>query len=163
MTIFRMLLAFFFRPKCLTLRGLVIALTTITWQQKFIVGGGSSYPWSRFMAGCPILILMASLNFLFNQMSSLPSTLTLSLVILWCSCAQCSPTAVSGFLRLRCSFILVARVLPIWHMYSVCEGAFYDELLLSCDRRQGDHMTSEEECAKYSKASHQWKNQDSER
>ena len=37
----------------------------------------------------------------------------------------------------------------------------YDELLLSCDRRQGDHVTSEgealrpeEEYAKYSKASH---------
>ncbi len=81
------------------------------------------------MAGCPILVSMASLTFLFNQMSSLASTLTLSLVILWCSCAQCSPTAVS-------------------------------ELLLSCDRRQGDHVTSEgealrpeEEYAKYSKAS----------
>ena len=42
---FRIIRAFFFRPKCLTLRGHVIALTTITWQQKFIVdgGGGSSY------------------------------------------------------------------------------------------------------------------------
>ena len=37
----------------------------------------------------------------------------------------------------------------------------YDELLLSCDRRQGDHVTSEgearrpeEEYAKYSKAGH---------
>ena len=37
----------------------------------------------------------------------------------------------------------------------------YDELLLSCDRRQGYHMTSEgealrpeEECAKHLKASH---------
>ena len=29
-------------------------------------GGGSSYPWSRFMAGCPILISMASLTFLFS-------------------------------------------------------------------------------------------------
>ena len=60
--------------------------------------GESLYPWSRFKAGCPIL--MAS-----NQMSSLASTLTLSLVILWCSCAQCSPTAVSWFPRLRWSFI----------------------------------------------------------
>ena len=34
------------------------------------------------MAGCPILILMASLSFLLNQTSSLASTLTLSLVIL---------------------------------------------------------------------------------
>ena len=49
-----------------------------------------------------------SLTFLFNQMFSLASTLTPSLGILWCSCAQCSPTAVSGFLRLRWSFILVA-------------------------------------------------------
>ena len=32
-----MLRAFFFRPKCLTLRGHVIALTTITRQQKFQV------------------------------------------------------------------------------------------------------------------------------
>ena len=39
--------------------------------------GGSSYPWSRFMAGCPILISMASLTFLLNQPSSLASTLTL--------------------------------------------------------------------------------------
>ncbi len=138
---FQLLRAFFFRPKCLTLRGHVIALTTITWQHKFIVDGGSSYPWSRFMAGCPILISMASLIFLFNQTSSLASTLTLSLVILCCSCAQCSPTAVSGFLRLSSS--------PI-----------YDELLLSCDHRQGYHMTSEGEalrpeegCAKHLKAS----------
>ena len=45
----------------------------------------------RFMAGRPILILMASLTFLFNQTSDLASTLslTLSLVILLCSCAQC--------------------------------------------------------------------------
>ena len=28
-------------------------------------------PWSRFMAGCPIFIFMASLTFLLNQMSSL--------------------------------------------------------------------------------------------
>ena len=28
--------ASFFRPKCLTLRGHVTALTTVTWQQKFI-------------------------------------------------------------------------------------------------------------------------------
>ena len=39
-----------------------------------------------------------SLTFLFNQMPSLARTLTLSLVILWCSCVQCSLTAVSGFL-----------------------------------------------------------------
>ena len=107
----------FFRPKCLTLRGHVTALTTVTWQQKFIVDGGSSYPWSRFMAGCTILISMASLTFLFNQLSSLTSTLTLSLVIVWCSCVQCSPTAVSGFLRLRWSFILVASILPVSPMY----------------------------------------------
>ena len=80
-------------------------------------GGGSSYPWSRFMADCTILISMASLTFLFNQLSSLASTLTLSLVIVWCSCAQCSPTAVSGFLRLRWSFILVASILPVSPMY----------------------------------------------
>ena len=81
-------------------------------------GGGSSYLWSRFMAGCPISISMASLTFLFkNQTSSLASTLTLSLVILWYSCAQCSPTAVSGFLRLRWSFILVASVLPVSPVY----------------------------------------------
>ena len=30
----------FFRPKCLTLRGHVTVLTTITWQQKFTVDGG---------------------------------------------------------------------------------------------------------------------------
>ena len=48
---------------------------SLTWQQTFIVDGGSSYPWSRFMAGCPILISMASLTFLLNQMSSLASTL----------------------------------------------------------------------------------------
>ena len=42
----------FFRPKCLPLRGHVTVSTTVTWQQKFIVDGGSSYPWSRFMAGC---------------------------------------------------------------------------------------------------------------
>ena len=30
---------------------------------------------------------------------------------------QCSPTAVSGFLRLRSSFILVASVLPVSSMY----------------------------------------------
>ena len=68
-------------------------------------------------AGCPILISMASLTFLFNQMSSLASTLTLSLVILLCSCGQCSPTAVSGFLMLRWTFILVASVLPVSPMY----------------------------------------------
>ena len=38
---------------------------------------GNSYPWSRFMAGWSILISMASLTFLFNQMSSLASNLTL--------------------------------------------------------------------------------------
>ena len=80
-------------------------------------GGGSSYPWSWFMAGCPILISMASLIFLFTQTSSLAITLTLSSVIFWCSCAQCSPTAVSEFLRLRWSFILVASVLPVSPMY----------------------------------------------
>ena len=37
--------------------------------------------------------------------------------MLWCSCAQCSPTAVSGFPRLRWSFILVASVLPVSPMY----------------------------------------------
>ena len=37
---------------------------------------------SWFMAGYPILILMASLTFLFNQMSSLANTLTLSETIL---------------------------------------------------------------------------------
>ena len=41
---FLMLRAYFFRPKCLTLRGHVIALT------KFTVDEGSSYPWSRFKA-----------------------------------------------------------------------------------------------------------------
>ncbi len=66
---FRILRVFFFRPKCLTLRGHVISLTTFTWQQKFIVDGGSSYPWSRFMAGCPILISMASLIFLLKATS----------------------------------------------------------------------------------------------
>ena len=67
---------------------------------------------------------MASLTFLFNQMSSLASTLTPSFVIVWCSCAQCSPTAVSGFLMLRWCFILVASILPISPMYTVCERAF---------------------------------------
>ena len=102
------------------------------------------------MAGCPILFSMASLTFLFNQMSSLTSILTLSLVILWCSCGECSPTAVS--------------VLPVSPMYvrghsghstwytRVTEAIkikigqpamnrdqgyelppIYDELLLSCD------------------------------
>ena len=52
---------------------------------------GGSYPWSRIMAGCTILISMASLTFLFNQLSSLASTVTLSLVILWCSCVQSVP------------------------------------------------------------------------
>ena len=32
------------------------------------MGGGSSYPWSRFMTGCPILILMASLTFLVSSL-----------------------------------------------------------------------------------------------
>ena len=153
-------------------------------------GGGSSYPWSRFMAGCPILILMASLTFLFNQTSSLASTLTLSLVILWCSCAQCSPTAVSGFLRFfhpcsqrpACLTDVCEGVLAredVWLKRKVREAIeikigqramkrpgvrappIYDELLLSCDRRQSYHMTSEgealrpeEECAKHSKANH---------
>ena len=34
------------------------------------------------MAGCPILISMASLSFLLNQTSALASTLTLSFAIL---------------------------------------------------------------------------------
>ena len=71
------------------------------------------YLWSRLMASCPTLILIPSLTFLF--MTSLASTRTL--VILWCSCAQCSPTAVSGFLRLRWSFIPLASVLPVSPMY----------------------------------------------
>ena len=44
--------------------------------------------------------------------------------------------------------------------YELPPPPIYDELLLSCDRRQGDHVTSEgevlrpeEEYAKYSKAS----------
>ena len=39
---------------------------------------GSSYPLSRFMAGCPILILMASLTFLFNQIFSSLASSTLT-------------------------------------------------------------------------------------
>ena len=66
------------------------------------------------------LISMASLTFPSNQlyyMHYLADTLTLSFVMLWCSCAQCSSTAVSGFLMLICSFILVASVLSVSLMY----------------------------------------------
>ena len=83
-------------------------------------GRGSSYPWSRFMDGWPILISMAYLTFSSNQlyyMYYLANTLTLSLVKMWCSCAQCSPTAVSGFLRLMCSFVIKASALSVSPMY----------------------------------------------
>ena len=49
---------------------------------------GSSYSWSRFMAGCPILISLASLTFCFSHISSVSSTLTLSFVI----CGVCAHT-----------------------------------------------------------------------
>ena len=44
------------------------------------VDRGISYSWSRFPASFLTLISMASLSFLFNQMSSLANTLTLSLL-----------------------------------------------------------------------------------
>ena len=69
------------------------------------------------MAGCSILISLASLTFLFSHISPLSSTLTLSLVLLWCSCAQCSHTPVRRILRLRWSFILVASFLSVSPMY----------------------------------------------
>ena len=83
-------------------------------------GRGSSYPWSRFIAGCPILISMAYVTLSSNQlyyMFYLANTLTLSLVKMWCSCAQCSPTAMSGFLRLMCSFVIKASPLSVSPMY----------------------------------------------
>ena len=70
MAIFRMHHASFVRPKCLTLRD---RLDDDHMTAEVHRRWGSSYPWSRFMAGCPILILMASLTFLFNQMSCLAS------------------------------------------------------------------------------------------
>ena len=63
---------------------------------------------------------MVSLTFPSNQlyyMYYLADTLTLSLVMMLCSCAHCSSTAVSGFLMLICSFILVASVLSVSLMY----------------------------------------------
>ena len=102
------------RTYWLVLLGHGTALTMIT---TGVVNrkSGSLYPWSRFMAACPILISLASLTFLFSLVSSLSSTLTLSFVI----CGICAHSVLrqlfnTGFLRLRWSFILVASVLPVW-------------------------------------------------
>ena len=61
-----------------------------------------------------------SLTFPSNQlyyMYYLANTLTLSSVMLWCSCAHCSPTAMSGSLSLICYFIIGASVLSVSPMY----------------------------------------------
>ena len=57
----------------------------------------------------------------FNQMSSLASTMTLSLVILWCSCAQCLTDVCEGAFRAlhlvyQATFLSVRRfVLRMYH------------------------------------------------
>ena len=68
--------------------------------------GGSSYPWSRLIAGQRVLISMDSQILRRNMLSSRAIALTLS-ILMGCSW---SPTAVRGDFCFRWSFILVSRV-----------------------------------------------------
>ena len=70
----------FIRRIKLILRGHVTTGTAVTWQQ-FVIDGGSSYPWSRLMAGWQVLISMDSRILRRHILSS--RAMTLSILIWW--------------------------------------------------------------------------------
>ena len=69
------------------------------------------------MAGCPILISLASLTFRFSHISSVSNTLILPFVICGVWRSVCAQLFNSGFLKLRWSFIIIASILPVSPMY----------------------------------------------
>ena len=87
----------------------------VTWQQ-FVIDGGSSYPWSRLMAGWQVLISIGLTILRRHILSSRAITLTSS-ILMGCSW---SPTAVRGYFCFGWSFLLVSWVWAVSPTY--CAG-----------------------------------------